>query len=654
MLKKQKLKELQETQQALRNEAKSFRDEAYNALTGLDDETSKDIIAANSRNIEPTEKVDSTDADFTTPTKLNGNNLFRLTNNNTPYSESNPIPVAGVVEGLIFKVQVGAFSKPIPQTTFKRFAPMSTETIRNNIKRYLVGYFSTTDPAYQARDQIRNLGYSDAFVVAYLNGKRISMAEARRIMESGEIPENNNVIAENQNESESENGNENGNGNGNLSENENGNGNENENENENLTENSENSTNQVNNNNSSENTTNNTVDSSTPSITNGTNDASGNANASEVNSINGLFFTVQVGVYNKPVPASTLKNISPLNSQVTENNQVRYSTGVFKSVDEALQRRGQVRAIGISDAFVTAYYNGKRITVGEARRLIAEQGEGILNNGTTSENTTPNENNTSENNENTNTQPEATNNNENNIVESLEAPSPEGIYFRVDLGTYGTDVPQEIAKFLIDNNFKIENETMVDGNINFYTNKIDNYQDAEKLKQKLVDDGLARAFVRAYYKYDEITIGSAMKILSGEKVTIKPINSDLDIPENVIEEPKTNDVDSTSQNTTTEEPEQLSPADYNKEAIHFKLILGTFDGEVPGDKASFLIESGIKTELDDLGRTTFFRGNFKTFEEADNYQKDLIQRGFEGSEVKAYYKFEEISVDLAKIILEYK
>jgi len=80
--------------------------------------------------------------------------VFRMTNDNTPYSESNPIPVGGITQGLVFKVQVGAFAKPIPQATFKKFAPMSAEKIRNNITRYLVGYFGVKSPAIEARDQI--------------------------------------------------------------------------------------------------------------------------------------------------------------------------------------------------------------------------------------------------------------------------------------------------------------------------------------------------------------------------------------------------------------------------------------------------------------------------------------------------------------------
>ena len=60
------------------------------------------------------------------------------------YSEENPIPVnPKIPDGLIYKVQVGAFRKPIPQDLFKGFAPISAEKVRDDITRYRVGYFTS-------------------------------------------------------------------------------------------------------------------------------------------------------------------------------------------------------------------------------------------------------------------------------------------------------------------------------------------------------------------------------------------------------------------------------------------------------------------------------------------------------------------------------
>ncbi len=63
---------------------------------------------------------------FVPPAEL-VDNIFAV-NTEMNYSEENPIPVNPAnPDGLIYKVQVGAFRKPIPQDLFKGFAPISAE-----------------------------------------------------------------------------------------------------------------------------------------------------------------------------------------------------------------------------------------------------------------------------------------------------------------------------------------------------------------------------------------------------------------------------------------------------------------------------------------------------------------------------------------------
>lgn len=99
----------------------------------------------------------------------------------------------------------------------------------------------------------------------------------------------------------------------------------------------------------------------------------------DVKYLEGLFFTVQIGVYSQPVSAAKLHNISPLNSQVSPEGKIRYSTGQFTTVEEAIKRKNEVIKLGITDAFVTSYYDGLRYTVNEAKTMIEQKGETILN-----------------------------------------------------------------------------------------------------------------------------------------------------------------------------------------------------------------------------------------------------------------------------------
>ena len=84
-------------------------------------------------------------------------------------------------DGLVFSVQLGAFRNSIPAEVFGDVLPMMGETTGNGLTRYTAGLFTDADAANNARDLIRHRGDADAFVVAYVDGRRIPMIEAREI-----------------------------------------------------------------------------------------------------------------------------------------------------------------------------------------------------------------------------------------------------------------------------------------------------------------------------------------------------------------------------------------------------------------------------------------------------------------------------------------
>ncbi|MBL7941411.1 MAG: hypothetical protein JNM00_01510, partial [Flavobacteriales bacterium] len=71
-------------------------------------------------------------------------------------------------------------------------------------------------------------------------------------------------------------------------------------------------------------------------------------------------------------------SISPLNSEFNERKQLRYSSGIYMNMEDALGKRDVARQMGIKDAFVTAYYNGRRISLTEADKLLSQYGPSIL------------------------------------------------------------------------------------------------------------------------------------------------------------------------------------------------------------------------------------------------------------------------------------
>lgn len=91
---------------------------------------------------------------------------------------------AGGAAGVTYSVQIAAFARMIPVSyfaeTFKLSALVNMEQ-HNGLNKYTTGSFTTYQAARDNRNQVRTTGISDAFVIAYNNGKRITVQEALMI-----------------------------------------------------------------------------------------------------------------------------------------------------------------------------------------------------------------------------------------------------------------------------------------------------------------------------------------------------------------------------------------------------------------------------------------------------------------------------------------
>ena len=92
----------------------------------------------------------------------------------------------------------------------------------------------------------------------------------------------------------------------------------------------------------------------------------------------GLFFTIQVGVYSSSAANNELKGLSPLVKFPLPNGQTRYSVGKFSSLESAQMKKVELEQKGFKSTFITAYYKGERITISEAQKLIESNGSSIL------------------------------------------------------------------------------------------------------------------------------------------------------------------------------------------------------------------------------------------------------------------------------------
>ena len=243
--------------------------------------------------------------DFVPPILIN-KNIFILIDEKV-YSKENPIPLnPRIPTTLFYKVQVGAFRNPIPQDLFQGFVPISAEKLRDDITRYRVGFFKTFQDANQAKNQVRGLSdrYSDAFVVAFNNGEKIKLSDARSIL-------SNQPVANIQPTSLSSN-------------------------------------------------------KSLSDLRTKIAEDITLASVKTIDQINDIFYSVQIGAFSKPLLKENAPNVSPLLVSVV-NNLYKYSIGEFKNIELAARKKAELLDNGIlTDAFIIAYNNGRSISLQQA------------------------------------------------------------------------------------------------------------------------------------------------------------------------------------------------------------------------------------------------------------------------------------------------
>jgi hypothetical protein len=395
------------------------------------------------------------------------------------YNNEKPIPIdAKMQDGLVFRVQIGAFKTQLANDAFKGLSPLNGETAGNGYIRYTAGNFTKFENAGAVKNDLRNLGYSDAFVVAFFNGKRITVAEAIALLnKEGKTIDNNAPTSAG------------------------------------ITANSN-------------------VPKANTLVTQPNLDSQDLVTVTkELEQINGLLFTVQIGVYNRQITKGQLRNLGPIFSEKLPSGLYRYTAGIYNDPERLLTDKRRVVDLGISDAFVSAYLNGKRISFAEGKDkkandatikletenpIIFPEGGAVINTPAPT-NTPPVVNTPLENNIPTTTVKPFTNG-----VTAYPAATPEngvkpneeGISFKVQIGAYSKQIPNDVAaRFSAIKNWPIENKQI---NSLFIYN-IGNFTDAKfakSLKEQAVSIGITDAFITVY-KDGKKVYGSEAAILIG-------------------------------------------------------------------------------------------------------------------------------------------
>ncbi len=380
--------------------------------------------------------------------------------NNNAYSATKPIPIdEKMPDGLVFKVQIGAFKQKLPDNQFKGLSPVVGQTTPNGYIRYMAGEFQKYESANAVKNDLNNLGYNDAFIVAYYNGVRIDLNEAgikaKAAGNSTEIKPNNILSAG-------------------------------------LTNNA--------------NVPKNTI---APISTTDKVDIKG-----ELEKMNGLLYTVQIGVYSKQVTRNQLSNLTPIYTEQLPSGLYRYTAGIYNQTDKLIEDKRKVVELGVKDAFVSSYYNGKKITYADGKKLQQEnnnlkmetQNPIIFNGAQTTNNTTTQSNITPANiitNSaiNTTTVSAFTNG-----VTTGPAPTADngvktddvGISYKVQIGAYRYQVPNDVAsKFMAIKSWPITS-VQINGLYIYTFGNFNSVGFAKKLRDEAISLGITDAYITVY------------------------------------------------------------------------------------------------------------------------------------------------------------
>ena len=401
------------------------------------------------------------------------------------YGPSNPIPVNPTLStGLFFKIQIGAFRNPVPAEIFKGMEPLVGETTASGLTRYLAGDFGAFEPANWAKNEVRALGYKDAFVVAYHNGKRITMPEAKAIIASMQASEKksyeeiakaemsalkeNNIYPEKYNNPAE------------VA----------------LVQNF----NQPSNVDINAASTNPSANAATPD------DAIPENTSTTASTTDAIRYTVQVGVYRNAGVPQILQNIPSLNTERTPSGLIRYTSGIFDTQEAADAARRSISGI-VKDAFVIVYKGASPATQSTQQATTSA----AVANTKPAETTTTSKGDTKQ------KQQTTTNTNrENRLLTPKKQGLPDDgkVVYRVQIGTFTDQVPFDIIqKFLAIRKLGIVNQINEAGQNVFYAGVCTDLQVAETILNQAKQAGLTEASIVALKGRTSITLEEAKSAL---------------------------------------------------------------------------------------------------------------------------------------------
>jgi hypothetical protein len=176
----------------------------------------------------------------------------------------------------------------------------------------------------------------------------------------------------------------------------------------------------------------------------------------------------------------------------------------------------------------------------------------------------------------------------------------------------------------------LETEVDQEGRTCITSLKIETFDAVLEKVKEFGDLGVEDMDIITFYKYDVIPFEEGRKIELGEDLEkLNPYDEMVGINAN--------------------------PYLYNAKAIYFKIKLGVFEDKVPSDFTNLLLqyedEEGINKEETINDEIVFMTNSINNWNEAEAAKARLVEKGFVNSQIIAFHKYDEISVEKAREVI---
>ncbi len=344
------------------------------------------------------------------------------------YSVSQPKPyVLKHKEGTVFKIQTGVFKDLLPLKTFGVYSPISFITFINNpFKKFMVGEYRSTEAAEYVLGKIKETGLKDAFIIAYIDGKQKSYSFAKLKLKTDnsykKIAKNELAVLKGK---------------------------------------------PVSSDNDNQLVVNNEINDSNIKYGTGKYDF---AKGADIKQTIGVVYAVQIGMFKLPKTNDELKEVKPLLEERTFDG-TKFMKGPFTNYESAKKERDILKLSGFTKAFVTVYYNGNNISLGDAKNKVKKE-----------------------------------------VVIINNQPS---VYFAVQIGAYGNKLTNDVEKKfqILSQKYTISSKNDKSGLVIYTVGQYVAYEQAVILKNELKQNGYSDCFVVAFKNEQKIKVGDAIKLI---------------------------------------------------------------------------------------------------------------------------------------------